>query len=453
MSDLRDRVTSTWASAVSLSWPIAVQQLLNTLMRSVDVVVTGLFSPAAVAAIGLADLYAQIPFRIGRALGTGAIAISSQDTASGDVETRDQAVTQAMLIGVAAGLPVVVVGLTVTDVLIEVLGAERDVVRMASQYLSILFVVAPLRIVAIVGARSLQGTGDTRTPLVVNGLANVINIVATVGLGLGVWGLPQLGIVGVGVATAISRGFEALTMVGLLVSEWTDLSVVKPRNPVVTKQLLSVSLPNFAEGMSTSVASFPFNAILLVFGTEVNAAYHVGRRIYQQLAGPLYRSYSVAASILVGASLGSGRHRDARFAGGAITALSVLTVGVVGGALWVAAAPLSAVFTDDPETLSYAVIFTRISGVSMLFFAVFFPLAGALQGASDTRTPFYARFTGTVAFMLGFSYLVGIRLGYGLPAIYAGIVLTYAWWALVACVGFVWGDWAEGATRMMSERR
>lgn len=453
MAELRRRVTDTWREIASLSWPIAIQQLLNTLMRSVDVVVTGVFSPAAVAAIGLADLYAQIPFRIGRALGTGAIAISSQDTASGDIESRDQAVTQAMLIGVLVGLPIVLVGVTLTDVLIEVLGAEREVVRMASQYLSILFVVAPLRIVALVGARSLQGTGDTRTPMIVNGLANALNIVATLGLGLGLWGFPRLGIVGVGAATAISRGFEALSMVGLFVSERVDLSVVRPENPIVTKQLFAVGLPNFAEGMSTSLASFPFNAILLVFGTEVNAAYHVGRRIYQQLAGPLYRSYSVSASILVGKSLGSGEPVEARFVGGAVSALSVLTVGLVGVSLWVAAEPLSAVFTDDAETLRYAVAFTRISGVSMLFFGLFFPLAGALQGAGDTRTPFYARFTGTMVFMLGASYLVGIRLGYGLPGIYAGIVLTYAWWALVAVAGFLWGDWAEGATRMMDARR
>ncbi|MFC6734360.1 MATE family efflux transporter, partial [Haladaptatus sp. GCM10025893] len=76
--------------------------------------------------------------------------------------------------------------------------------------------------------------------------------------------------------------------------------------------------------MSTSVANFPFNALLLVFGTEVSAAYHIGRRIYQQLAGPLYRSYSVAASIVVGQKLGAGDTADARFSGLAITALSAL---------------------------------------------------------------------------------------------------------------------------------
>lgn len=47
-------------------------------MRTVDIVIAGLISPAAVAAIGLADLYAQIPLRTELGLGTGAIALSSQ---------------------------------------------------------------------------------------------------------------------------------------------------------------------------------------------------------------------------------------------------------------------------------------------------------------------------------------------------------------------------------------
>ncbi|MFW6045507.1 MAG: MATE family efflux transporter, partial [Natronomonas sp.] len=77
MRRLSPGLLSIWRRTVTLGWPIAVQQTLNTLMRTVDIVVTGLFSPAAVAAVGLADLYAQVPLRVGLGLGTGAIALSS----------------------------------------------------------------------------------------------------------------------------------------------------------------------------------------------------------------------------------------------------------------------------------------------------------------------------------------------------------------------------------------
>ncbi|QLK24816.1 MATE family efflux transporter [Natrinema zhouii] len=452
MEQRRDRVRDVWRRTLSLSWPIAIQQTFNTLMRTIDVIVTGLFSPAAVAAVGLADLYAQIPLRIGLGLGTGAIALSSQDTGRGAASTRDRAITQALGIGFLVGIPLTLVGVTFAEPLIAVLGAAPGVVETGGRYLGLVFAAAPMRIVGLVGARSLQGTGDTRTPMVVNGTANVINIAATVGLGLGLGPLPELGIVGVGLATAISRTVEAVMITAAIASERTDLSFARPRSLTITRQLVAVSLPNFAEGMSTSLANFPFNALLLTFGTEVTAAYHIGRRIYQQFSGPLYRSYSVAASIVVGQTLGEGRPDDARFSGLAITALSILTLGLAGVVLVAGAVPVARLFTSDPATLEHAVSFTRVFGVSMLFFGVFFPLSGSLRGAGDTRTPFYARLTGTVGFLLGFSYLAGITLGYGLPGVYAGIVLSYAWWALIVAVGFRWGDWADKAATMMAER-
>ena len=446
------RVRRLWRRTVALSWPIAVQQTFTTLMRTVDLLVTGLFSPAAVAAVGLADLYAQLPLRLGLGLGTGAIALSSQDTGRAATATRDRAITQAFLLAVLTGLPLVVVGLTLSDFLIAILGAESAVVAMSGTYLAIVFAASPMRIVGLVGARSLQGTGDTRTPMLVNGGANVLNVCLTVGLGLGVGPLPRLEIVGVGVATAISRTVEAVAITAAVASPATQLSFARPRSFTVTRQLVAVSLPNVAEGMSTSLANFPFNALLLTFGTEVNAAYHIGRRIYQQLTGPLYRSLSTAASIVVGQALGEGDPENARFAGFAIMGLGVITLSVAGLVLVVLADPLARVFTSDPLTVVHATAFTRVFGVSMGFFGVFFPLAGSLRGAGETRTPFYARFLGTVGFMLGFAYVAAVPLGFGLLGVYAGVVLSYACWALVVAAGFVRGRWAETAADMMAER-
>ncbi|MFW5939204.1 MAG: MATE family efflux transporter [Halolamina sp.] len=447
-----DRLLTVWRRAVSLGWPVAVQQTLNTLMRTVDLVVVGLFSPVAVAAVGLADLYMQLPLRVGLALGTGSIALSSQDTGRGAARSRDRAITQALLIGALCGLPLVGVGVLFGAPLIALLGAEPAVVAEGSRYLAIVFAAAPMRIVGIVGARSLQGAGDTLTPMVVNGGANALNILLTVSLGLGIWIAPDLGIVGVGVATAVSRTVEATALTAALAGPWTGPALARPRDLTLTRQLVAVSLPSFAEGMSSTLANFPFNALTLLFGTEANAAYHVGRRIYQQLTGPLYRSFSTVSSIVVGQLLGEGESAEARYAAGAILALSLGTLGVAGVGMFVGAETLVRVFTRDSATIDYAVGFTRAFAVSMLFFGVFFPISGALRGAGDTRTPFYARLLGSVVFMLGASYLLAIVLDFGIVGIYAGMVLSYASWAAVVGVGFLGGGWIGTAESMIADR-
>ncbi|WP_135825033.1 MATE family efflux transporter [Halorussus ruber] len=441
------------------------EQVLRTLMRTTDIVVTGLFSPAAVAAIGLADLFARLPLRIGLGLGSGAIALSSQDTgaseqARGDADdtgtkataNRDEAITQALLVGTLAGIPFVLFGFLAGTDAIALLGAPENVAEMGGTYLAVIFATAPARHVALIAARSLQGTGDTRTPMYVNVVSNLLNIGGTIALGLGVGPFPRWEIVGIGVATAFGNLFTAVALLAAIHGPWADASFARPTSPTIAKQLLSVSAPRIAEGLAATIAEFPFNSILLAFGTEVNAAYQIGRRMHQQVTSPLSRGYHVAASVVVGQALGEGDPDRARFDGWASSALGLVTVGTIGLALFFGAEWFVRLFTDDPATLDYAVDFARVYGLASPLLVLYVVLSGALQGGSDTRTPFVARTTGMFGFMVGFPWLLGVRLGWGVEAVYAGIVLYFAWALLVVAAGFRWGGWADKAAEMMEER-
>jgi MATE family multidrug resistance protein len=128
MSVDRSRVVTVWRRVAALSWPVMVEQVTRTLMRTTDILVTALFSPLAVAAIGLADLYARLPLRIGLGLGAGAIALSSQDTGIDATTNRDEAVTQAVPLGAVTGIPFALFGVLSGEQAIAVLGfwADRD---------------------------------------------------------------------------------------------------------------------------------------------------------------------------------------------------------------------------------------------------------------------------------------------------------------------------------------
>ncbi|MFB6132342.1 MAG: MATE family efflux transporter, partial [Halanaeroarchaeum sp.] len=359
MTEDRGRFLDVWRRTFSLGWPVVAEHTLSTLMRTVDVLVTGLFSPAAVAAVGLADLYGQIPLRVGLGLSTGAITLSSQDTGRGAARTRNRAITQAFVLGALSGLPFVLVGWWMGPLLIDVLGAESTVVRLGGRYLALVFAAAPMRIVGNVGAGSLQGIGDTTTPMYVNGAANLLNIVLTLVLGLGLWVAPPLGIVGVGLGTAISRTVEAVAFAGAIFSARTPIAFTWPRDFTVTRQLVSVSVPRVAEGMSKTLANFPFNGLILLFGTEANAAYHIGRRIFQQISAPSYRAFGVVSNVLVGQTLGSETPGEARFETRVLVWLAVIVLGGLGVVLFLVAEVASGLFTDDPATRNAAIVFTR----------------------------------------------------------------------------------------------
>lgn len=446
------RLRAVWRRVLGLAWPVMAEQTVRTGMRTTDILVTATFSPAAVTAIGLADLYARLPLRIGLGLGGGAIALSSQDTGSGAAANRDEAVTQAVLLGLLAGVPFAAFGLLFGDAAIAVLGAPTEVVQTGGAYLAVIFLTAPARHVALIGARSLQGTGDTRTPMYVNVVANGVNIAGSVVLGLGLFGAPRLAVLGVGLATAAANVLTATVLLVVLWRGWSSATLVRPRTEVIARQLVRVSVPRVGEGLAATVAEFPFNSILLGFGTPVNAAFQIGRRAYQQVTGPLSRGYNVAASVLVGQALGAGEPDRARFEGWAVGGLGVATVGVVGVVLAAFAPTAVALFGPGPETVPYAVAFTRTYGLTAGFLVVFSVLSGSLQGASETRVPFFARVSGIAGFQLGGTYLFGVVLGWGAAGAYVGIALAYLWMCLVVVVGFDRGDWAGRAADMMAAR-
>jgi len=446
------RLRAVWRRVFALAWPVMAEQTLRTLMRTVDVVVTAAISPAAVVAVGIADLYARFPLRVGLGLGGGAISLSSQDTGRGATASRDEASAQAVLLAALGGVPFAAFGVLAGPAAVRLLGADPEVVALGGTYLGIILLTAPGRMVALVAARVLQGTGDTRTPMYVNAVANAGNILGSAGFGLGLFGLPELGVVGVAASSAAANAFTGVALAAAIASPYTDAGYARPRSLTITKQLLVVSGPKVAEGGISELAEFPFNAILLSFGTSVNAAFQIGRRAYQQVTGPLSRGYSVAANVAVGQSLGDGDGATARYEGWAVAALGVLTVGAVGLLLAAFARPLVALLTDDPETVHHGVWFARAYGLSAPALAAFVALSGALQGASETRVPLLARATGMFGVFVGFSYLAGVVLGFGPAGAYWSVALSNVWMAGVVAVGFHYGDWADRAASMMAER-
>lgn len=449
---MRERVFSAWRRALSLTWPVATEQTFNTFMRTTDIFITAAFAPAAIAAIGLADLYTRLPLRIGLGLGSGAIALSSQDTGRDADRDRNEAITQAIILGFVAGLPFVVFGIFFSDWAIAVLGAEEAVVQLGGMYLFIVFLASPARIVGLVSAQSLQGTGDTRTPMFVNITGSILNIIGSVVLGFGIGPFPELLIVGVALATAGANVATALAFLALIGWSDTDASFTRPQTTIITRHLVSVSAPNIGGGLITMGAQFLFNAILVSFGTAVYAGYNLGRRLHQQVTGPIYRSFRTTASIVVGQEIGGGDVAEARFQGLAVAGLALGCLFVAGSALVIWAEPLVSLFTDDPDTATYGVAFARVYGALALAFGGFNVFSGLLRGGSDTRTPFYARVSGVFIFLLGISYVGGIMLGYAVVAVYVAMIVCYVYMVAIVVWAFLYGDWARRTSDMIADR-
>jgi putative MATE family efflux protein len=421
-------------------------------MRTTDLLVVGLFSPAAIAAVGLANLYSNIALWTGTGLGTGALALSSQDMGSGAVENRDQAVSQALLIGFLIGIPIAVLAIVFNELALRVFSAPPEVVTLGASYLAIVLATAPARHVSLIGEKSMQGLGDTRTPMYIRSGENLLNIVGTVGLGLGLGPLPRLEVIGVALSTAFANTAGAVVIMVLLYRGYTEISLVRTADWTITTQLVSISAPRTIEGLSRMAATFPLNILIVSFSVEAYAGYQIGRRVFQQITGPLERSFNVVASILTGKSIGDQLENDIRVNTTSIATLGVITIGVLAVVLYVTSVELAGLFSSDQTTVELGGYFVQAFAISATATGLSRIYAGALQGSGETKKPFIAELTGTALVLLGTTYVVGVYFSQGVTGLYVGIILYAVWKLAVLYYWYRQDHWILDAIDRMEAR-
>ncbi len=457
--DLFPLYSPIWRKALALAWPMMLSHIFSTAMRTTDMLLMGGFGAAAVTAVGLGDVWDRVVLQIGLGLGTGSIALISQETGveQDDSDNRvGMIMSQVLATGFLTGVPFILVGNLIPELLIGILGATQEVVLLAAQYLQIIFSAAPFRIVNLISAKAIQGTGDTRTPMIVGITGNAANIGLSIALVWGVGPLPALGVPGVAWGTALANFLITLFYLGIFLTPRLDFRLGIPAggwNPIITAQLLQVSVPRIMQGGYQTLISFPFNALLLLFGTEVAAAFHISRRIQQQLMAPLQRAYGTVTTILAGQNLGRGAHEESRRTGNAMLWLSALTVGTLGLALSLLAPRVVGAFAEDQTTITYSIGFLRALSLGAPVLATFMILSGLLTAAGDTRTPFYASVGSQTLLMLCLSYALSVIFGLGVTGIIIGLVADYAGRSIPVAARFASGVWMKEARAMIRDRR
>lgn len=417
----------TWPQLVRLGWPVTATLVVRVSMRTVDLLVIGLVIGApGVAALGIGDAFARLVLMLALGLGAGTIATVSQHIGAGAPEDANRAVTQSAVLAGAIGVVVAICGWLAAPALFPLLGADVEVVELGVPYLQLVLASAPARMFSILMTRALQGAGDTRTPMVIRTLGTLVNIVLTVVLVTGAFGLPRFGVVGAAWGTVIGNGTSA----GLLFAHLgRGNGAIALRGtylwaPATARRIITIGAPQMLERTLYALANIPLNAIVLTFGTAANAGYQVGRRLHLYALLPS-RGVATAASTYMGNHVGALEPDEGDRYGRGGASLAALVSAAIAVPLFVFAGPIASLFVRAPEAASHATRWINVFLAVTLFRAVYGALRGAMQGAGDTRSPLIASTIGIGLFTLGFSWFVGVHLGVGIAAVYLGVALDF----------------------------
>ena len=130
---------------------------------------------------------------------------------------------------------------------------------------------------------------------------------------------------------------------------------------------------------------------------------------------------AVAATTLVGQSIGANRAKDAYQYGMLTTGIGILIMSMGGLLLFFLSPWMATWFTNDQTAIDMVVTALRIDVFTQPALAVGLILAGALQGMGDTKSPMYSTAIGMWVIRTVGAYVLGIQLGMGTAGVWFSI--------------------------------
>jgi putative MATE family efflux protein len=408
----------------ALAWPVILSFALDSVLGLAAMLMVGRLGAEAVGAVGLAS---QIlgAVRAGiAAVGTGTVALVARYIGSTDRDSAEEVLKQSVIWGVLVStliaIPVIVFARPAMS-LFQVKGQMAD---MGARYLQIVMLAEPFQGIFLMCASALRGAGDTRTPLWIGGIIDVIAIILNYVLIFGKFGVPALGVDGSAIATliAIAIGgllfFWALSFEGMVLNfRWRGLLP----DLDLGRRILRIGYPAAVEQLVIQFGFVAYVAFVASYGDKEVAAYFIGVRILALSFLPGF-GFSAAAATLVGQGLGARDPEFSRRAGWVSTQLAVVMMTGLGLIFIIFARPIAALFIDDKQVIVYTVAFMYALGAAQPLMAIDWTITGGLRGAGDSKFPLY----GSLAGFYGMRLLLTILIAW-----YHGPIV-WIWWSLLA---------------------
>ena len=357
-----------------------------------------------------------------------------------DSDGVTQAVLAAYVVAVALGLLVAVLVATVGPEITRVLGGHGEVQRNATTYLRISAVGMPFLLLTLAGTGHAQGHEDTRTPLRIVLIANVVNVALEVVLVYAA----HTGVAGSAWGTVVAQVIAAALFV-VSSRRRIPTSLVRPTKAeyaVLVRNGVALVIRTIALGSAIAAST----AIAAQLGAATLGGHQIALQMWLLLALTL-DALAVPAQVYVGTALGRADIDDAVAIGRRCLRLGLWASLVVGVATMALSPALPYVFSGDGDVRSHATIALLFCGALQPFAALAFVLDGLLLGASDFGALRRAMLLALIAFApFAAATLADHSLGI------AGIWLALTCWlaARSALLGLRWRSrqWADaGVTR------
>ncbi len=433
---------------LTLAAPSVLESVLSTLVYLVDTaLISRLDDPVALAAVGFSGTLMWAADGLFQAMSVSAAAMVARFWGRREFEMARQTAGQGVILSVVVAVVLMALLIPVAGAFLQVMGAEAAVVRSGTRYLRILLATSVVSFPLAVANSIMRATGDTRKPMYITGLMNVVNIVASYALIFGLGIVPRLELRGAALATSAARTLGGGIGIAVLFSARTPIHLrldhLRRVDLGLIGRIVRIATPNIGETVVSRLGFMLFTRILATLGTVAVAAHQVALRV-ESLAYMPGWGLATAAAALVGQALGAQRQDIAERGIRRTLLVGNGTMALLGGA-FVATAPLIVQLfgVQDAAMAHMASTAIRISALELFGLCTLMILGGCLRGAGDTRTPMVVTMVGTLLFRVPLTYLAAVVFEGGLRGVWLATAVDWSMRSLVMFALYRRGAWKQ----------
>ena len=388
------------ATILALAWPTMLEQLMQTAVQYIDTAMVGTLGTQATAAVGATTTVNWLINSSISALGVGFLTFIAQAYGAGDKKAASKAVSQAVLVTLIVGSFFTALTLSLSGLIPVWMQVDEPIRDLASQYFFILYLPMLPRTASFIFGTALRAAGDTKTPMKVGILVNIVNVVLNFLLiyptrTLNIFGCQFLmpgagwGVTGAAAASAIAF---LLGGIQITVALWRHPMIspkgcsLKPDGEIL-KPCLKVAMPNMLQRFGTSLGYVAFAAMINSLGEVATAAHTIANTVESAFYIPGY-GMQTAAATLAGNAYGAKdkqRMKD-------LTAMFIpIEIGLMilsGGALFFAARGLVDIFSDSADVILLGATVLKMVALSEPFYGFSIIIEGMMLGIGNTKRPF-----------------------------------------------------------------
>lgn len=445
------REKAFYKQLLTISVPIALQNLISFGMSMMDTVMLGSLGEKQISASSIANqpYFIFTVFLFG--LASGASVLTAQYWGKKDTAAISRVLAISLRASVIFSLVFGFVVLIFPEFVMSLYTPDAEVIKLGAQFLRIIGFSYILSAISTTYLYILRSVENVKLPLTINFTSFVVNVILNWVLIFGKFGIPAMGIRGSATATLTARSVELVLALiyafrfdkKLKIKLSTFLSIDK----LLLKDFIHYSTPVVVNETLWATGASLQSVIVGHISSQVVAANSIAG-VVQRLAMVAIMGVANFSAIAVGKQIGAGNAKKAKAYASTMLILSVIIGAVSSAFILSIRGPFLSIYSVDALTKSYSSSIMAVYAISTFFACINYTIIiGVLRGGGDTR---FAMFTDlmTMWFIgLPLGFTAGLILKLPIPFVFLLMTMDEPVKAVVGFIRFKSGKWLKNVTR------